>query len=227
MKKTRKKGSVGPRFIIYLLGLLIMSLGIVLLIKADFGAPPWDVFHVGLYYQLGLTIGTWSIIVGIFILTVSALITKEFPQIGAFLNMVLVGLFIDMYFLLPFLQTPETWTGKLLMFFSGLIINAYGMGIYISARFGAGPRDSLMLAIAQKTSWKVQYVRAAIEIAVLVIGWLLSGPVFLGTILFGVLIGPLSGLTLKQTQNLTNSILDKLLRNRQQLTKETKRGVKV
>lgn len=225
--KTRRKGQVGPRFIIYLLGLLIMSLGIVLLIKADFGAPPWDVFHVGLYYQLGVTIGTWSIIVGLFILTVSALITKEFPQIGAFLNMVLVGLFIDMYFLLPFLQTPETWPGKLFMFTSGLIINAYGMGIYISARFGAGPRDSLMLAITHKTAWKVQNVRAAIEIAVLLIGWLLGGPVFLGTVLYGLLIGPLSGLTLRQTQNATKSILVKLLRNRQQLAKETKRGVKV
>lgn len=222
----RKKGQSGPRFVIYLLGLLIMSLGIVLLIKADFGAPPWDVFHVGLYNQLGLTIGTWSIIVGIVILTVSALISKEFPQVGAFLNMVLVGLFIDMYFLLPFLQTPENWTGKLLMFFSGLIINAYGMGIYISAGFGAGPRDSLMLAVTQKTGWKVQYVRASIEIIVLLIGWQLGGPVFLGTVLFGLLIGPLSGLTLRQTQKLTNSILDKLLRGKQPLTNETKRGVK-
>ena len=113
------------------------------------------------------------------------------------------------------------------MFTSGLIINAYGMGIYISAGFGAGPRDSLMLAITQKTGWKVQYVRASIEIIVLLIGWQLGGPVFLGTVLFGLLIGPLSGFTLRQTQKLTNSILDKILRGKQPLANETKRGVKV
>ena len=95
------KDQIVPRFLIYLAGLLIMSLGIVLLIKADFGAPPWDVFHVGLYYQFGLTIGTWSIIVGFIILAISAAIAGQFPQIGAFLNMVLVGLFIDMYFHAP------------------------------------------------------------------------------------------------------------------------------
>ncbi len=209
---TQKRGQTGSRFIVYISGLLVMSLGIVLLIKADFGAPPWDVFHVGLYYQLGWTIGTWSIIVGFFILAVSAVIDKKFPQIGAFLNMILVGLFIDMYFLLPFIDTPGTWAGKLLMFFSGLVINAYGMGIYISAQFGAGPRDSLMLALKSKMGWKVQNVRAAMEIIVLLLGWQLGGPVFLGTVLYSVFIGPLAGVSLRQTQKLTDHLLLRLQR---------------
>lgn len=205
-----KKGQIGPRFIIYLTGLLIMSLGIVLLIKAEFGAPPWDVFHVGLYYQFGLTIGTWSIIVGFLILAASTVIAKQVPQIGAFLNMVLVGLFIDMYFMLPFLQTPETWKGKFFMFFAGMAINAYGMGIYISARLGAGPRDSLMLAITNRTGWKVQYVRAVMEMLVLFLGWLLGGPVFLGTVLYSLCIGPLAGISLRQMQAVTEFMLKKL-----------------
>lgn len=207
---TRKKGQVGPRSIIYNLGLLLMALGLVLLIKADLGATPWDVFHVGLYYQLGLTIGTWSIIVGIGILTVAAIISKEFPQIGAFLNMVLVGLFIDMYFLLPFIQTPENIFGKVAMFVTGLLLNGYGMGLYISAQFGAGPRDSLMIALSQKTGWKVRNVRALMEVLVLLVGWQLGGPVFWGTILISMLIGPLAGVCLPQCQRFTDKWLTKL-----------------
>lgn len=214
------KDQIVPRFLIYLAGLLIMSLGIVLLIKADFGAPPWDVFHVGLYYQFGLTIGTWSIIVGFIILAISAAIAGQFPQIGAFLNMVLVGLFIDMYFMLPFLQTPETWTGKFFMFLSGTVINAYGMGIYISARLGAGPRDSLMLAVTSRTGWKVQYVRVAMEILVLFFGWLLGGPVFIGTVLYSLFIGPLAGMTLRQMQAAADCILKKLSKKNMPLSRD-------
>lgn len=221
----RKNGQVGPRFIVYLVGLLVMALGIVLIIKADLGASPWDVLHVGLYYQFGFSIGTWSIFVGFIILGCSALLAKQFPQIGAFLNMVLVGLFIDMYYLLPFIQTPGGLLGKSIMFVMGLILYGYGMGIYISARFGAGPRDSLMIAITERTKWKVQHVRACMEILVLIIGWQLGGPVFWGTILISLTVGPLAGMCLPQCQRITDLWLQKL-RSKKNIVEQsdTKRG---
>lgn len=124
--------------------------------------------------------------------------------------MLLIGIFIDLYFLIPFIQTPEHWAGKILMFAVGLILNGYGMGIYISARFGAGPRDSLMIALTDKTGWKLKNVRACIEIFVLFLGWLLGGPVFVGTVLFSFVIGPIVGISLPQCQSLTDICLQKL-----------------
>ncbi|MFB9989212.1 YczE/YyaS/YitT family protein [Bacillus benzoevorans] len=214
----KRKGQIGPRFMIYLIGLLIMSLGIVFLIIADLGPSPWDVLHVGLFLQFGLTIGTWNIIAGLFILTLSALISKSIPQFGAFLNMILVGLFIDMYMLLPFMQTPSFLIGKILMFATGLILSAYGMGIYISAQLGAGPRDSLMLAVTSKTGWKIGYVRNAMEILALISGWLIGGPVYWGTIVISFMLGTISGYALPQCQRLTDIILTKL-------NKETHQGI--
>src|SRR5690606_2518988 len=133
----------------FFIGMLIMSLGIVLIIKADFGAAPWDVLHIGLFKQIGLTIGTWSIIVGFFILFLSSCLLRRLPQIGALLNMLSIGVFIDMFMMVPFLITPESYVGKLIMLLLGLLVNGYGMGIYISAKVGAGPRDSLMLALTR------------------------------------------------------------------------------
>ncbi|MHC0035801.1 YczE/YyaS/YitT family protein [Pseudoneobacillus sp. C159] len=215
-----------PRFFIYFLGLLIMSLGFVLLLKANLGATPWDVFHVGLYYQFGLTIGTWSIIVGLVILAVSALLLKKLPQIGAFLNMLCVGIFIDMYLFLPFMQTPVTILGKLLMFLIGLVLTCYGMGIYISANLGAGPRDSLMLALTNLTGWKVRNIRGTMEIIVLTIGWLLGGPVSWGTFLISLLIGPIFGIAMPQCQAMTKKLLEKIyLRNK--IKNNVNRGVRM
>ncbi|MBN6887809.1 uncharacterized protein ACUXCC_002886 [Cytobacillus horneckiae] len=205
-----KRGQVGPRFLVYIIGLLVMSLGIVLLILADLGATPWDVLHVGLYFQLGLSIGSWSIIVGIFILIVASLISGELPKAGAYINMILIGVFIDLYLLLPFMQTPGSFTGKLLMFIAGIVIYCYGMGIYISARFGTGPRDSLMMALTTKTGWKVGPVRSCMEIIVLIIGWQLGGPVFWGTIVLSLSIGPIVGFALPQCQSLTDRFLARL-----------------
>ncbi|HVH95721.1 MAG TPA: YitT family protein [Bacillus sp. (in: firmicutes)] len=213
MQRLKNRGQTGPRFIIYLFGLLVMSLGIVLLILADLGPSPWDVLHVGLYYKFGLTIGSWNVIAGFFILGVSAMISKSIPQFGAFLNMILVGLFIDMYLMIPFLQTPLSLTGKVVMFVVALLINCYGMGLYISAQLGAGPRDSLMLAITSKTGWKVGKVRSTMEVLVLIIGWRLGGPLFWGTIVISLMIGVIAGFSLPQCQRFTNFILQRLKKN--------------
>src|SRR5690606_23998745 len=198
------------RLSIFTLGLLVMALGIVLIIVADCGASPWDVLHVGLYYQFGLTIGTWSIIVGVVILATSSIMLKQWPQFGAYLNMLLVGIFIDMYLMISFLVEPNSMIGKLTMFIIGVFIYAYGMGIYLSSQLGAGPRDSLMLALNKLTKWKVSSIRWIMEVIVLIIGWVLGGPVFIGTIVFFLLIGPVVGFALPQCQKNTNKLLNKI-----------------
>lgn len=212
----RQTDKLVRRLLIFTVGLLIMSFGIVLMIKSDFGVAPWDVLHVGLFYQLGLTIGTWSILVGFTVLGLSSIMIKKWPQFGAYLNMILVGLFIDMYMQIPFLVEPETMLGKSLLFLLGMMINAYGMGIYLSAELGAGPRDSLMLAIQTKTGWKIATARRIMEVMVLIIGWMLGGPVFLGTVIFSVAIGSFIGFAMPQCQFLADKILKKqLLKNQE------------
>jgi uncharacterized protein len=196
------------RWAIYFIGLLVMSFGIVLTIKADVGCAPWDVLHIGLYRKFGLTIGTWSIIVGIVILALSSLLVKQLPKLGAFLNMLFVGIFIDMYMMIPYLQTPATIAGRFAMLLIGIVIAGYGMGLYISAKVGAGPRDSLMLALMDLTGWKVQYIRIGMEGVVLLAGWLLGGPLSIGTLIFCVTIGSMAGIALPQCRKITERIIE-------------------
>lgn len=210
--RSKKNQELSIRWSIYFIGLLIMSLGIVLTIKAELGTSPWDVLHIGLYYQLGLTIGSWAIIVGGTILLLSSIFTRKLPQAGAFVNMLTVGLFIDLYLLLPFIQTPSGYAGKALMLLLGIIVMGYGIGLYISAGCGAGPRDTLMLALVEKTGIKVSRIRGAIELIVLFFGWILGGPVFIGTIVCTLSIGYVIGFTLPQCQKTTNALLEKTVK---------------
>lgn len=195
------------RYGIFFIGLMIMSLGIVFTIKANFGVSPWDVLHIGLYKKIGLTIGSWSVIVGIVIITISSIMLKKLPPLGSFLNMIFVGMFIDAFMLVPFLTTPDTLIGKISMLLLGIVFLGWGMGVYISAKLGAGPRDSLMLAFQMKTGFKVQNVRLVMEVGVLIVGWLLGGPVHVGTIIASLTIGHVAGFAMPICENITTKLI--------------------
>ncbi|XXM72750.1 YczE/YyaS/YitT family protein [Lysinibacillus sphaericus] len=194
------------RWAFFFVGLLVLALGITLTIKGkDLGIGPWDVFHYGLFKQLGLTIGTWSIIAGFVILLITGLGTRSFPKIGAFLNMLLIGIFIDVFnYLIP---DPESLLAQAVVFAFGIIVLGYGIGLYVSADLGAGPRDSLMLLVVEKTGWKVQWVRNGMEIIIFFFGWMLGGPVGIGTVVIALGLGSIVGISLPQSKRLLNYVL--------------------
>ena len=164
--------------------MLVMSLGVSMTIKGHrLGIGPWDVLHVGLYQKFGLTIGTWSIITGFIILTGTALVLKEFPKIGTWLNMLLIGLFIDMFnWLLPDFETLGAQT---IIFVLGVAGMSYGVGIYVSPNVGAGPRDTVMLVFVEKFGVSLKKARTFIEVVVAALGWLFGGPIGIGTVIIG------------------------------------------
>ncbi|RBP04885.1 YitT family protein [Rossellomorea aquimaris] len=194
------------RWSFFFTGLLVLAFGISLTIKGkDLGIGPWDVFHYGLFKQLGLTIGTWSIIAGFVILFVTGIGTKSFPKVGAFINMLLIGIFIDLFnYVLP---DPQSLLAQSIVFAIGIVVIAYGIGLYVSADLGAGPRDSLMLLVVEKTGWKVQWVRNGMEIIVFFFGWLLGGPVGIGTVIIALGLGSIVGFSLPQSKKLLQFFL--------------------
>ncbi|WP_416149233.1 YczE/YyaS/YitT family protein [Salipaludibacillus sp. HK11] len=182
------------RWGVFLIGIMIMSFGIALMITAELGSAPWDVLHIGLVNHFGLTVGTWTVIMGFLLLVVATIITRKLPKLGGYLNMIFVGMFVDLFLFM--LQTPPTLLAQSVMLFIGILIMGFGIGVYISPRCGAGPRDSVMLAISQKTGASVAKVRIIMEVLVLAVGWALGGPVFVGTVIFSLLIGHITGFSL-------------------------------
>lgn len=176
---------------------MIMSLGISLTIKGkDLGISPWDVLHVGLFEKLGLTIGSWSIITGFLIVTVTSIAMRQWPRGGTWLNMMVIGLFIDFFnWILP---DAHSYTEQIIYFVLGVIVAGYGVGVYVSPNLGAGPRDSLMLLFVDKLGWSLRAVRTAIEAIVAFIGFLLGGPIGIGTLLIVVCSGQIIQVALPQ-----------------------------
>ncbi|HLR03349.1 MAG TPA: YitT family protein [Virgibacillus sp.] len=194
------------RWLFFFIGLTVLGLGVALTVKGQkFGVGSWDVLHIGLFNQLGLSIGLWSIIMGVLIITISSIGLREFPKIGTFANMTCVGIFIDLFnWLIP---NPDTLLTQFIAFFGGVLLMAAGAGIYISAHLGAGPRDSLMLVITKKFNSSIAVSRTIMEICVAVIGYLLGGPIGIGTVIITFALGPVIQITLKHSEQLLNKSL--------------------
>ncbi len=77
------------------LGLALYGFSDGLLLLGGLGVDPWDVFHQGLSRQLGLGVGTWSIIVGACVLALW-LPLRQRPGLGTLSNVVVIGLVINL-----------------------------------------------------------------------------------------------------------------------------------
>lgn len=176
------------RWTFYLIGIMVMSLGITMTIKGQaLGTSPWDVLHIGLFKTLGLTIGTWSILTGLVIISITSFILKSLPKIGTWINMVAIGSFIDLfYWLLP---DTGVFAFQFSYFLVGLFVLGFGAGMYISPNLGAGPRDSMMILLVDKLGLSIKQSRAIIEVIVALAGWILGGPVGIGTIILALFTG--------------------------------------
>lgn len=196
------------RWLFFTVGLIVLALGFTMIIKADkLGISPWDVLNVGLFKNFGLSIGSWAIIVGFVIVASTAIATRRLPQIGTLLNMLFIGVFIDIFnFLIPDI---ETLFGQILIFSGGLFIAGYGVGLYVAPKIGAGPRDSLMLVLVEKTGLSISIIRSGIEVGVALIGWMLGGPVGIGTIAVALLTGKIVQTALPQFEKLLKNLIGK------------------
>lgn len=172
-----------------MIGLPLFGLGIVLTIKSNLGTAPWDVLHIGLTHYTTLTMGQISQITGIMVIVLSKAIGVN-PGWGTLANMYFIGLYIDIFMAAAWIPSPEFWVLRLGMLLSGVLIIGWGSFFYLTAALGAGPRDSLMVGLIDKTAWPLWRVRTAIEAAVTALGYMLGGPVGIGTVIIVFTLGP-------------------------------------
>ena len=170
------------------LGLVLYGFSASLLVLSGLGLSPWDVLHQGLAKHSNLAIGTWSILVGLFVLLLWIPL-RERPGIGTVSNVIFIGGTMDV--VLAHLSPPHDLALRIVCLVVGVFLNGVATGAYIGAGLGPGPRDGLMTGIARR-GHSIRVVRTSLEVTVVVIGWLLGGTVGVGTVLYAVSIGPLA-----------------------------------
>ncbi|GGF16433.1 hypothetical protein GCM10010954_13820 [Halobacillus andaensis] len=179
-------------FIIYLIGLIVSSLGLALIIRSGLGVGPGDSIAVGISMHTPITVGTVMIIAFVILLLVNSKLEKKRPQYESLLPIIVRGTSLD-YFLYGWLLDAnyEAWYSQWGIFTLGLLATAIGIAIYLRTPFSRIPLDHFMMILDQKTKQSKSTSRIFIESGMALIGFLLGAPVGIGTLIVALGLGPI------------------------------------
>ena len=191
LQKNANARSIGINMLIAAVSLFVNGFGVYLTIQANIGAGPWDVLGLGVSKTLGILYGNASVAISVTILIIDVLL-REPIGIAMFIDAVVVGKSVDLFNKLNVVPPCESvWVGIPVMI-AGLVVIAYTQYTYMIASLGCGPRDTLLVGLAKRMK---KLPIGAVSILLLstatFIGWLLGGPVGIGTVICALGAGPI------------------------------------
>ena len=172
-------------------GLFVFAFGVYLTIEAAIGAAPWDVLNLGISNTTGIKYGTANIGVGLIILIIDVLL-REKIGLGMFLDVAVVGKSVDFFMWLDIVPPDLAIYIAVPVMLIGLAIEGLGQFIYMKAGLGCGPRDSLLVGLSRRLpKIPIGVISIALLTVATLVGWFLTGPVGLGTLICAFGTGPI------------------------------------
>lgn len=189
--ENRTIGAIFLHIIIAAVSLFLNGFGIYLTIKANIGAGPWDVLNLGIANTTGILYGTASIVVSFTILIID-IILREPIGIAMFIDAVVVGKAVDFFNSLDLIQPCKPGISGIILMLVGLTIMGYTQYTYMVASLGCGPRDTLLVGLSKRMrKIPIGIISVALLSLATFIGWLLGGPVGIGTLICAFATGPI------------------------------------
>jgi len=175
-------------FVVIQIGFLLFGVSIDIMVQAGLGTSPWVVLEKALTLHLPITLGQATIAVALVVTLIDVLLKQPLGW-GTIANMLSIGLWVDWLKPLVPAAPANVWI-QIPYLLLGTLVMGFATAVYVGVNAGAGPRDSLMLAVARLAKVGVRRARTFLEVGVVIVGWLLGGPVGLGTVIFALAIGP-------------------------------------
>lgn len=168
--------------LLYLAGCLIFSGGAYLFIHSDLGTDPLDVFALGLLEHVPVTVGLSQATVAAICLAVVAAWTRTRPLLSPLFTFFFCGSAIDLlrwsdparHLLIP---SPGVLA-------CAVLLCAYGSALIIMSGFGIRAIDLLALTMTSKWRWPFWAAKGLIEASLMTFGFLMGGPLGIGTVCF-------------------------------------------
>ncbi|MDL2030529.1 YitT family protein [Bacillus subtilis] len=172
------------KYIFYGLGILILSLGISLTIQSGLGTSPFDALLVGLSKEVGLTVGSWEVLISVILLICNAILTRKKPILLGLITAFITGIGIDLWlFVVKNTLYLNALLSKLICFGIGLLLIGLGTAIYLQTKFASTPIDHLTLIIRDLSKRTILFSRTLVYALFLVLAIIFKGPIGIGTLL--------------------------------------------
>ena len=165
------------RYIIFIVGLFINSLGVSMITKADLGTSPISSIPYVLSLRFPLTLGQFTIIFSILLILLQLIILKRNFKIEHALQIpvsVAFGYFIDLSMSMLFFVNPQNYIMKLVFLLLGCVILGIGVYMEVLANVVMLPGESFVRAIV--FTWKKEFgvTKVIFDVSMTVIAGVLS-----------------------------------------------------
>lgn len=203
------------KVIILMIGLTIAHLGCTLFIQSSLGNDPYNVLIQGLFRSLSsvtgasfLTHGRVHIAICFLIIVVLLFVDRSYIKIGTVLCMIFGGPIIDMFTIVlqGVVNAESSFAVRFIAMAIGCVVLAFGMTIVIKSDCGTGPNDLVAVVISDKTHKKFGVIRIIVDVLFVVVGFILSGTVGVGTLVCAFLVGPVAGYFMPVNEKWINKI---------------------
>lgn len=172
------------KYMYYGLGIFILSLGISLTIQSGLGTSPFDALLVGLSEEVGLTVGSWEVLISVILLVCNAILTRKKPMLLGLVTAFLTGIGIDLWlFVVKNIIFLNALLSKLICFGIGLVLIGLGTAIYLQTTFASTPIDHLTLIIRDLSKRTILFSRTLVYALFFVLAIIFKGPIGIGTLL--------------------------------------------
>jgi uncharacterized membrane protein YczE len=188
-----RAGRLGRRVPQLIIGLVLYGVSLAMMVRGALGLAPWDVLHSGFIRHVPITLGQ-AVVLFSFVVLIFWIPLREKPGIGTIANAFIVGFSADAT--LAVLGAGDGMVARIALTLGGIALCGVASALYIGAQFGRGPRDGLMTGLTRRTGLSIRLVRTGLEVVVVLLGLALGGVLGVGTVLYAVLIGPLTQLML-------------------------------
>ncbi|MTV24033.1 hypothetical protein FTX61_01145 [Nitriliruptoraceae bacterium ZYF776] len=187
VRRSPRRDTRPARSLQLLLGLVAVGVGVGLVIRAELGVASWDVLHVGLSGRTGWSVGTVAIVVGVGAALLAWLLGER-PRWGSLVPLAVVSPSIDGT--LALVPSAAGTTNAYALLVAGTLALAVGVGAYVASDHGAGPGDLVFLGVARH-GVPLWAARMLVDGTAVAVGWLVGGPIGVGTVLLTVALGPM------------------------------------
>ena len=213
LRENRTAGAILINMAIAAVSLFVNGFGVYLTIRANIGAGPWDVLSLGLSKTLGILYGNASIPVSVTILLIDVLL-KEPIGIAMFIDAVVVGKAVDFFNAIDAVPLCKSYATGIPVMLAGLVVLAYTQYTYMASALGCGPRDTLLVGLAKRMKRiPIGLVSILLLGTATLTGWLLGGPVGIGTLICAFGAGPVMQLAFRTVRFDATAIRHQRLRD--------------
>jgi uncharacterized membrane protein YczE len=178
------------RYITFLIGILIMTLGVSLTVKSGLGAGAYDSinFAIADVFNINVSIGIYA--TALLVVFITAFIRKARPRLETFIPSIIMGITTDMWVRMIGNISVDSLYMQIIIFIVGALLVSLGVAMYITPKLPTNPTDDLMVALTEK-KFSITKAKLGIDIICFVFAIILKGPIGIGTIILTFLIGPM------------------------------------